>query len=35
VLRIALAGEAKIYCGTQTPAQMIARGFRQTFHFEW
>lgn len=35
VLRIALAGEAKIYCGTQTPAQMIARGFRQTFNFEW
>jgi len=35
MLRIALAGEAKIYCGTQTPAQMIARGFRQTFHFEW
>ncbi|MCE9603449.1 MAG: hemolysin D [Planctomycetia bacterium] len=35
MLRIALAGEAKIYVGTQTPAQMLARGFRQTFHFEW
>jgi len=34
-LRIALTGEAKIHVGTQTPAQMLARGFRQTFHFEW
>lgn len=34
-LRIALSGEAKIEVGTQTPAQMITRGFRHTFHFEW
>lgn len=35
LLRIALAGEAKIHVGTQTPAEMISRAFSQTFHFEW
>ncbi len=35
VLRIGLAGEAKIHLGRRTAAAQIVRLFRSTFHFDW